>query len=76
VERLGAGLVAALGGGGIGVLLARFVWEFAGAKVECDLAPGGRCPGPDRFLPFGLIGGSVGALTTLLAMIAVVRSLD
>jgi len=76
VERLVAGLVAAVVGGGIGVGLSRFVWEFAGAKVECDLGPGGHCPGPGDFLPFGLLGGAVGVVITLLGLIAFVRTLD
>jgi hypothetical protein len=76
VERLVAGLVAALVGGGMGVGLSRLVWEFAGARVECDLGPGGHCPGPGDFQPFGLVGGAVGVVITLLGLIAVVRTLD
>jgi hypothetical protein len=76
VERLVAGFLAAVAGGGIGVGLSRFLWNFAGAKVECDLGPGGHCPGPGDFLPFGLVGGALGILITLLGLIGVVRTLN
>lgn len=76
VERLVAGLVTGLVGGGLGVLLSRFVWAFAEPKPTCKLGPGGHCPGPDAFLPYALVGGGVGAVVTLLALIAFVRTLD
>jgi hypothetical protein len=76
VERLVTGALATLVGGGIGVLLARVVWEFAGARVECDMASNGHCPSPGGFLPFGLVGGTLGGLATLLALFAFIRTLD
>ena len=76
VDRLVAGLITALLGGGIGVLVARFAWAFAEPRPTCSLPAGGHCPGPGSFVPYGLVGAAVGAVVTLLAMIAVVRTLD